>query len=72
MQGNKEGNIPTFNLFFSYNYFDIHTDTKVYRIVNISDATARFNVSVKDQKFDVISGLIHEKYIDAKAVPIWK
>ena len=38
------------------------------QIVNIIDARARFNVSVKDQKFDVIPGLMYEKYIDAKAV----
>ncbi len=60
--------------FVYYNHFsELRILSKIPKylpdqIVNISDATARFNVSVKDQKFDVISGLIHEKYIDAKAV----
>jgi hypothetical protein len=38
------------------------------QIVNIMDADAKFNMSVRDDNFQVVPGLIHEKYIDAKAV----
>ncbi len=60
--------------FVYYNHFsEMRILSKIHKslpdqIVNIIDARARFNVSVKDQKFDVIPGLMYEKYIDAKAV----
>jgi len=36
------------------------------QIVNIMDATATFNISIRNEHFDIIAGLEHEKYIDSK------
>ncbi|WP_337860520.1 hypothetical protein [Ferroplasma sp.] len=38
------------------------------QIINIKDADRKFNVSILDKNFEVVPGLIHEKYIDAKSV----
>ncbi len=60
---------------FPYVYYNHFSELRVLgkiqkylpgEIINIMDATATFSVSIKDNHFDIIPGLGHEKYIDAK------
>jgi energy-coupling factor transporter transmembrane protein EcfT len=58
--------------FVYYNHFaELRVLNKIPKytpgqIVNIADADTTFNVSVRDEHFDIVAGLEHEKYIDSK------
>lgn len=60
---------------FPYVYYNHFSELRVLskipkyppgQIINIMDATATYNVSIKNTNFDIIRGLENEKYIDAK------
>jgi hypothetical protein len=58
--------------FIYYNHFsELRILSKIPKylpdqVINIRDANKRFYVSIQDKNFDVVPGILHGKYIDAR------